>query len=310
MQKTKMKTIVIVAAINLLIVALELVFGTVSNSLALITDALHNLGDVLALFVALIASYYAMKAATARMTFGYVKAEMMAAFINSLFLIITMVYVLYEALMRFFNPVAIEAGSVIVVAAAALVINAVSAYLLRNYHGLHAHGSMYDEDCCHDHGEDLNMKAAFLHMLGDAVISLGVLLGGAATYYFQNYLIDPIITFIFGAYIIKSSFSILKESFFALLDANPTDLKRFEKVLDSFDAVKEFHDLHFTAPSSEEKFFSAHIVLDETYSLEEVENILESIRQTFKERFGITHILLQPETQKYSQIKAHCASHM
>jgi cobalt-zinc-cadmium efflux system protein len=308
----KTKTILFVAAINSLIVALELTFGAISNSLALITDALHNLGDVLALFVALIASYYALKAANEKMTFGYVKAEMMAAFINSLFLVITMTYVLYEAIMRFFNPLAIEANSVIIVATIALVINAISAYMLKDYHGLHNHGSMYEEHegCCHHREDDLNMKAAYLHMLGDAVISLGVLLGGAATYYFQNNLIDPIITFIFGAYILKSSFNILKESFFALLDANPKDLKVFEKLLESFDEIDSYHDLHYTAPSSKEKFFSAHIVLKQNYALADVEQILEKIRDAFKHEFGITHILLQPETMKYSRNYDHCNSHI
>ncbi len=296
----KSKKIMLVAILNIIIVILELVFGFISNSLALVTDALHNLGDVLALFVALTASYYALKSATSKMTFGYIRAEMMAAFLNSLFLCITMVYVLYEAVLRFMDPVLMDAKSVMIVASIALVVNGISAYLLRDNHDLHSHE--------HYH-KDLNIKAAYLHMLGDAVISLGVVLGAVMTLYFQVLYIDPLMTFIFGAYILKSSFEVLRESFFSLIDANPNGTKEYEELLLSFEEICSVHDIHLTLPSSKDKYFSAHIVLKSNKSLEEIEHLIEKIRCTIKQNFGVTHVLIQPETTKYKDSLNYCISH-
>lgn len=296
--------------LNMLIVVLELIFGALSNSLSLITDALHNLGDVLALFVAFVAAYYALKAATSKMTFGYIRAEMMAAFVNSLFLCVTMIYVLYEAFIRFLNPVAIDTSSVIAVASIALVINGISAYLLReNHHLHHHHATSHDHECDHDHHEDLNLKAAYLHMLGDAVISLGVVLGAFATRYFDAVFIDPLITFIFGSYILKSSSNVLKDSFFSLMDANPHDIKKYEELILSFKEIDAVHDIHLTSPSSNEIYFSAHIVLSSNMSLDEIEKIIEDIRLALKQRFGVTHLLIQPESVKYAQAEQYCLTH-
>lgn len=303
----KSKKIMLIAILNMLIVILELSFGVISNSLSLITDALHNLGDVLALFVAFLASYYAQKSATSKMTFGYIRAEMMAAFVNSLFLCITMVYVLYEAIMRFLNPVAIDASSVIFVASIALIVNGISAYLLRDTPHLHHHGDSHDE-CKHNH-EDLNLKAAYLHMLSDAVISFGVIIGAVVTLYFQTLFVDPLITFVFGAYILRSSFKLVRESFFSLMDANPHAIKEYEELILSFEEIEAIHDIHVTSPSSKERHFSAHIVLKSNKSLDEIEELIEKIRLLLKEKFGVTHSLIQPETIKYANIDKYCSAH-
>ena len=310
--------IMFVAMLNITIVILELVYGAISNSLALITDALHNLGDVLALFVALIAAYYALKAASSKMTFGFVRAEMMAAFVNSLFLCITMTYILYEAVLRFFNPILIETNSVIFVATVALIVNGISAYLLKDYHHLHHHhghkehnhdhGHSHSCNHQHSHNEDLNMKAAYLHMLGDAGISLGVIIGAIATMYLNTPYIDPIITFLFGVYILKSSFGVLQESFMSLMDANKEDISKYEKMLLSFDEIEAIHDLHLIHPSSKEKYFSAHIILKNNQAIKEIEQLLEKIRHKLQ-HFGVTHTLLQPETSKYMHTSNYCDGH-
>lgn len=315
MQQTnelKSKKILFTAVLNSMVVILELVYGAVSNSLALITDALHNLGDVLALIIALIAIYYAAKAAHAKMTFGYVRAEMMAAFINSLFLSLTMLIVLYEAMMRFLNPLEIETYSVMIVATIALFVNGFSAYLLKDYHHLHHHHVHVHDDahnhCSHNH-EDLNLKAAYLHMLGDAAISLGVVLGALATLYFQTPYIDPFITFVFGLYILKSSFGVLQQSFLSLMDTNPEDVEKYKELLLSFEEVCSIHDVHLTHPSSKDKYFSAHIVFSANQSLSEIEQTIEKIRHKLQKLYGVTHSLLQPESLKYIAHQDYCASH-
>ena len=300
--------ITFVAILNITIVALELAYGAISNSLALITDALHNFGDVLALVVALIASYYSLKAANSKMTFGFIKAEPMAAFVNSLFLCFTMIYILYEAVVRFFNPVLMETNSVIFVATIALIINGISAYLLKDHHHLHNHGHIHDHGSCSHHHDDLNLKAAYLHMLGDAMISLGVIVGAVFTMYLNTPYIDPIITFIFGMYILKSSYGVLNESFLILMDSNVEDISKYEELLLSFDAIEDIHDVHLTQPSSREKYFSAHIILKQNYILDDIETLLEKIREKLK-NFGVTHTLIQPESVKYMSTEGHCVSH-
>ena len=311
----KSKKILFTALLNSMIVVLEMLYGAISNSLALITDALHNLSDVLALIIALVAIYYATKAAHAKMTFGYVRAEMMAAFINSLFLTLTMLIVLYEACMRFLNPLEVEVYSVMVVASVALFVNGLSAYLLKDYHHLHHHHHSHahaddhtHHHCSHSH-EDLNLKAAYLHMLGDAAISLGVILGAIATLYLQTPYIDPLLTFAFGLYILKSSFGVLKESFLSLMDANPEDIQKYKELLLSFEEIASVHDIHLTHPSSKEKFFSAHIVFSTDQSLAEIEQTIEKIRQKLQKLYGVTHSLLQPESIKYMLHEGQCVSH-
>lgn len=300
--------ITFVAMLNIVIVVLELTYGAISNSLALITDALHNLGDVLALIVALIASYYSLKAASSKMTFGFVKAESMAAFVNSLFLCITMIYILYEAVIRLNNPILMETNSVIFVATIALVINGISAYMLKDQHHLHNHGHIQEHGSCSHHHDDLNIKAAYLHMLGDAMISLGVIIGAICTMYFNTPYIDPVITLIFGIYILKSSYGVLNQSFFILMDSNVENISKYEELVLSFDAVEDVHDIHLTQPSSKEKYFSAHIILKENYILDDIEVLLEKIRDKLK-HFGVTHSLIQPETRKYKNSDTYCNSH-
>ena len=172
--------------------------------MALIADAFHNLGDVLALFISLIAIIYGAKKASESMTFGYIKAEIMAAFINSLFLIITMIFILVESINRFVNPTEINAPIVIFASLIALLINAYSTILLKQNDIGHHHEN--DEKEHHNEHADMNIKSAYLHMLGDAVISLSVAVGGAIIYFFGIVAIDSVLSVIFSIYIIKETF--------------------------------------------------------------------------------------------------------
>jgi len=305
------KKLLAVGTLNIIIVIAEIVFGVLSNSLALITDALHNLGDVLALGIAFLAAHYATKEPDEKMTFGFVRAEMMAAFVNSVFLCVTMVFVFAESIKRLANPVDIAAGQVIWVALIALIANGISAYLLGHEHHHEHHHHHEHNHCEHEHEhhhDDLNIKAAYLHMLGDAAISLGVIIGAVATLYLNTPYIDPIISMLFGIYIFKSSFGILKTSFARLMDASSDDISKFEQLLLSFDGVCTVHDLHIISPSSKDKFFSAHIVLTGNPTLSETEELLEAIRAKL-ESVGVTHSLLQPETMKYAGVHGHCCTH-
>ena len=307
----KKSTLQKVIFLNISLVIAEIIAGIYSGSMALIADAFHNLGDVLALFISLIAIVYGAKKASESMTFGYVKAEIMAAFINSLFLIITMIFILVESINRFLNPSEINAPIVIFASLIALCINAYSTILLKqnNIEHHHDHGENEHHDHHHEH-EDMNMKSAYLHMLGDAVISLSVAVGGVIIYFFGVVTIDSVLSVIFSIYIIKETFPLLKKSFYSLMDSNIDDLKQIENlIINSNSSILSLHDLHLYRPNSKECYGSVHLVLNGNLTLVEIEVILENIRLVLAQN-GITHFIIQPESNKYNSISTSCCNHL
>ena len=303
----KKSTLQKVISLNISLVIAEIIAGIYSGSMALIADAFHNLGDVLALFISLIAIVYGAKKASESMTFGYIKAEIMAAFINSLFLIITMIFILIESVNRFLNPTEINAPIVIFVSLIALFINAYSTILLKQNNIEHHHDHDEEEHHHHEH-EDMNIKSAYLHMLGDAVISLSVAVGGIIIYIFGVVAIDSVLSVLFSIYIIKETFPILKKSFYSLMDSNSDDLKQIENLIINSDShILSIHDLHLYRPNSSECYGSVHIVLNENLTLLEIETILENIRFILSKN-EITHFIIQPESIKYNN-NENCVIH-
>ena len=303
----KKSTLQKVISLNISLVIAEIIAGIYSGSMALIADAFHNLGDVLALFISLIAIVYGAKKASESMTFGYIKAEIMAAFINSLFLIITMIFILIESVNRFLNPTEINAPIVIFVSLIALFINAYSTILLKQNNIEHHHDHDEEEHHHHEH-EDMNIKSAYLHMLGDAVISLSVAVGGVIIYFFGIVAIDSVLSVLFSIYIIKETFPILKKSFYSLMDSNIDDLKQIENLIINSDShILSIHDLHLYRPNSSECYGSVHIVLNENLTLLEIETILENIRFILSKN-EITHFIIQPESIKYNN-NENCVIH-
>ena len=303
----KKSTLQKVISLNISLVIAEIIAGIYSGSMALIADAFHNLGDVLALFISLIAIVYGAKKASESMTFGYIKAEIMAAFINSLFLIITMIFILIESVNRFLNPTEINAPIVIFVSLIALFINAYSTILLKQNNIEHHHDHDEEEHHHHEH-EDMNIKSAYLHMLGDAVISLSVAVGGVIIYFFGIVAIDSVLSVIFSLYIIKETFPLLKKSFYSLMDSNIDDLKQIENLIINSDShILSIHDLHLYRPNSSECYGSVHIVLNENLTLLEIETILENIRFILSKN-EITHFIIQPESIKYNN-NENCVIH-
>ena len=299
----KEKKILWIIIFNLLIIFFEIFFGLISNSFALIADALHNTGDVIAIIITYIALKLGSRKTTFKYTFGFIRAEMMAAFVNTLFLSITMFYMIYEAINRFINPQVIEPIYMIIVGIVAVIANGVSAYLLSKMGEDHHHHS-HD----HHHEEDANIKSAYLHMLSDALISVGVVVAGIFIYYFKIYHIDSIFTIIFSIYILKHSYPLLKKSFLSLMDVNITDIE--SDVLDSIirddSLICEYHDLHIYNPSSKYKFISFHIVLsDDSISLNAIEEISNKIKANLEE-VGFNHILIQADTKRYIQNHTNC----
>lgn len=307
MKTTKLLWIII---FNLLIIVSEIVFGLISNSFALIADALHNTGDVIAVIITYVAIKLAAKKASFTHTFGYLRAEMMAAFVNTLFLFITMVYMIYEAINRFYNPEIIEPVYMIIVGLIAVIANGVSAYILNNMGVSSCAGHDHSDHGHHHHHkhEDANIKSAYLHMLSDALISVGVVIAGIFIYYFKIYYIDSVLTIIFSLYILNHSYPLLKKSFLSLMDINIVEMdeEKLCKLITEDERILEYHDLHINKPNSKYNFISFHIVLnDKGLSLEECESITDEIRKKL-EHNGFNHILIQVDTDKNLKNHTNC----
>jgi len=284
---------------NLVIILSEILFGIISNSFALIADAMHNTGDVIAVIITYLALKLAAKKTSFKYTFGYLRAEMMAAFVNTLFLFIAMIYMIYESIHRFFNPEIIEPLYMIIVGLIAVVANGVSAYILHNMgvSGCHGHDHA---DHHHHHHEDANIKSAYLHMLSDALISVGVVVAGIFIYFFKIYYIDSILTVLFSLYILKHSYPLLKRSFLSLMDINIVEIgeENLYKLIVIDKRVLEYNDLHIYKPNSKYNFISFHIVLnDVNLPLSECESITDDIRANLAKN-GFNHILIQVDSDR------------
>lgn len=300
-----------VILLNLAIVASEIIFGIVANSMGLIADALHNFSDVVALVITYLAIVYAEKAATKRMTYGYVRSEAMAGFVNSLLLILAMVYIGYESVMKLLNPQPVDGWYMLIVAAIAAVGNGISVFLLKDNpahsHG-HSHEHHHDEEHEHKHEEDLNIRSAILHLTGDVAISLAVVLGGLAIIFFKLNFIDPVLSLGFTVWILIKSISLFRSSFYKMMDRNEEDVDRIVALICGTEGVLSVHEVHWSQPSSKDSYFSAHLVLKENLELCQVEGLIETIRERLAKE-GITHLVLQPETIKYDSDNILCQSH-
>lgn len=194
------KRLYIAIVLNILIVLLQVIYGFISNSISLLADALHNLQDVVALIIAVIAVIFTSKLPTKDMTYGFIRSEALAGFVNSLALMITLFVIILFAIKRLISPEVVEGLYVAVFGLLGFVINLVSAKIIHIHH---------HEEENHNH-EDLNIKSAYLHLLSDAGISLAVFLGGLAIYFYKIYWIDPLLSLIFSIYILKETFPVLR----------------------------------------------------------------------------------------------------
>lgn len=297
--------ILIVIVVNVIIVLAEIFYGFIANSYALIADALHNAGDALAVIVTYLAILLSTKSATFKQTFGFMRAEMMAAFVNSLFLVVSMMFVLYEAVHKLFYPQTIEATYMITIGLIALIANSISAYVLNNLNISHHH---HHHEHHHHHHEDANIKSAYLHMLGDALISLGVVVAGIFIYFFKIYSIDAVLTIVFSLYILKETYPLLKKSFLSLMDINIIDIdkKTLEDIILKDENVDSFHDLHIYKPNSKQNFISVHVVYeDENLTLKQIQVSNDFIYRDLQKE-GFDHILIQSDLKSAIKNHANC----
>jgi cobalt-zinc-cadmium efflux system protein len=267
-------------AITATFLVVEVLGGLLTGSLALLADAGHMATDVAALALSLGASWLARRPATPQYSFGYRRAEVLAAFVNAASLLAISVYVFWEAYQRLGDPPNVDSGPMFAVAVAGLAANAASAAVLARGGG---------------HSDDLNTRGAFLHVVGDALGSVGAIVAALVMLATDWYLADPILSAGIGILIVWSSWRLLCESVDVLLESTPDEMDSdaVRSALTGVDGVEGVHDLHIWTVSSGFVSLSAHVELAEGRQWEPV---LLDLSAQLRERFGIVHVTLQPET--------------
>ena len=266
--------------INLLIPIVQIWGGIVSGSMALISDALHNLSDFISLVINYAALLIGRRAPTHKQTFGYKRVEIFAALVSVAILYATAIYIAIEAWQRFIAPRAISGQIVIWIALLGFAGNLFSALILHS-------GAKVN----------LNMKSAFLHMMTDAATSLAVVALGVLWLYKPWYWLDPVLSWLIVALIIYSGWGILKDSFLILMNATPPgiNLAEIKNTLEAIEGISEIHDLHVWNPSAESIALAAHVTVPDQM-LGKVDELAEKVRTVLWQKFKIGHPTLQFES--------------
>ena len=265
-------------AVTALYIVLLVVAGIRAHSLALLSEAGHNLSDFLALLLSLAAVYLEGRPPSATKTFGYRRAGVLAALVNSLSLILVSFFIFYEAFQRLQHPEHVRAGLMIGVAAAGVVMNGVIALLLWRS------------------GRDVNVRSALLHEVGDTLSTAAVIAGGWAILWTGQYWIDSALSFGIGALILWSSLGIVRETLNILLEGTPRgmSLDAVESTMRTIAGVSDVHDLHVWSIGSENHALSAHVKIADMPTSES-DSILREINEKLGKRFGIHHTTIQLE---------------
>ena len=264
--------------LNLGFVAIESVYGALAHSMALLADAGHNLGDVLALALAWGASVLGRREPSQRFTYGLGSSSILAAFINAMLLMLVVGGIALEAVQRLLNPVPVATMTVIWVALGGIVVNTATAlFFLRG----------------REH--DLNVRSAFLHMAADAAVSLGVVLAGVGMLYTGWAWLDPLMSLAIAVVIVASTWGLLRESVNLALHAVPPriDTGLIRRYFSLLDGVAEIHDLHIWAMSTTEIALTVHLVMPDGHPSD---RFIAEVADELRERFGIGHATIQVET--------------
>lgn len=264
-------------ALNVIFVVIEVFYGVMVDSLALITDAGHNLSDVVGLLLAWGATYLAGKQPSLRRTYGYSRATILASMFSGLLLLAAVVLISWEAINRFFEPAEPVGQTIMIVAAIGVLVNTVTAWFFVS-------GK--------DH--DLNIRGAYLHMAADALVSLGVVISGFVIWKFGLKWFDPLSSLLIAAVIFWSTWGLLSDSLNLAIDAVPRDLdpKEIRKWLTDLPGVIGMHDLHIWPMSTTETALTIHLVMSEPPANDE---FLHDLAYQLREKFGIAHATFQIE---------------
>lgn len=274
------KNLLAAVILNFTISAAEIVGGILSGSLALLSDAIHNLGDGLAVLLAYIAHRISKRESNHRKTFGYKRIEILAAFLNAIILVAICIFLIWEAIERFRDPQPIKGVIMFSVAAVGLLANFVAMALLQK-----------------DSRKNINIRAAYLHLLGDTLSSVVVIIGGILIWKFNLYWLDPLITVLISLYIMKETFLLLRDSFDILMQSAPKDIDidKIRTEVESLEGVNNLHHVHLWSLNDSQVHFEGHVDLTEDISTSQAGELNKKISKILHDKFEIGHTTLQME---------------
>ncbi len=266
--------------LNLIITVAQIVGGIISGSLALISDAIHNLSDTISVILAYIAQLLSLKPSTKQSTFGYKRAEILAAFINAVALIAISVYLIFEAIERLLEPQPVDARWMFWLGLLGLVANGLSVLVLER-----------------EKNKNINIKAAYLHLLGDALTSLAVIAGAGLIWFFGVVWVDAVVTILIGVYLLVHTSKLLAESVMILMQMAPKtfDGKRVEEQLLKISGIRRVYHIHVWNLTDKILHFECHIELENDFRISETKDINERVRNILHDEFDIDHVTIQFE---------------
>lgn len=265
--------------LNFVITIVQIIGGIFSNSLALISDALHNLSDGISIIISYFAIQLKKKENSYKHTFGLKRAEILAAVINASVLIVIYAFLFYEAVKRFMNPQQIEPLTMSIVAAVGLIANIIGTVLLKR-----------------DSRDSLNIRSAYMHLLSDSVSSVAVILGAVAIAFWKIYWIDPVLTLLIGVYIVHESYEILSDAIHVLMEGTPPqiDVEKIKKEAETFPEVENIHHVHVWMVGENDVHLEAHVNVNDML-ISESHELRGRLEKMLDEKFGIHHVTLQFE---------------
>jgi len=266
--------------LNILITVAQAIGAMVSGSLSLLSDALHNFSDVIALIISYIADKLTKKDFTPKQTFGFKRAEVIAALINAASLIAIALMISKEAIIRFNEPTIIDSTIVIILAGMSILVNGGSVLLIKK-----------------EAEDNMNMRSAYLHLMSDLISSVAVLVGGICMSYFQVYWIDSVLSIGIAIYLIYSSVGLLVKTLKVLMQFTPSNIdpKEIEKELLKLPYIKNIHHLHIWQLNDKDIHLESHLDFSEDIKLSEVSEVIRGVSVLLQDKFDISHSILQPE---------------
>lgn len=280
-QQVNGRSFLIVTILNATITVVEIIGGVVSGSLALLSDAFHNLGDSLSIVMGYFAQAISGRPENSRRTFGYRRAEILSAFLNALFLIVMSIFLIVEAIQRFMHPTHVNGEVMLIVAVIGFFANLLSAVLL--------HAGSHDS---------LNIKATYLHVLGDSLSSVAVMVGAIILMFINVPWLDPLLTIAVATYIATEAWPIVKKTIGILMQSAPQlDYDAIERDILAVNGVEGVHHIHAWSMDEHRIMFSAHINCRDM-TISQCEKIYQQIEHILRDQYGISHVTIQAECQR------------
>jgi len=269
------KNLFITILLNVFITLSQFVGGVMSGSLALLSDAVHNLSDVLALVIAYSANRLSLRPSSATKTFGYKRAEVLATLFNASILVVIAIFLMIEAVQKFYNPEVVNSVWVIALGVMSIVLNAVSVLLIKD-----------------DSHHNMNMKAAYLHLLTDVMTSVAVVVGGLLMYYFQLFWVDPLISILIAIYLVKASSSLIRDASVILMQFTPleVDVDKVIRQIVKEQEIKNVHDLHLWSLDDHHIYLDGHLEFVENLTIQDSNLVIEKLEALLYREFKITNV--------------------